>query len=114
MKKQLILSALLVCTANVTQAGLFGGDDDSPVNVEQQRPGDMGRENTAGIKANARKSHYTESVVKCWQGGEVLFEEKNWRGAKVNKANQIFKGKTKHGNPFYMVGVGETFCYIRE
>ena len=112
MKKQLLISMIFILSSSFVQAGFF--NTNAPV-VEKQRTVEEDRENTAGMKKSHRTVSHKKSVIKCWQYGRLLFEEENWRKGNFNKTNnKVFNGMTNYGKPFSLIGMGETFCYIRE
>ncbi len=114
MKNTLLISVLVLFSIN-TQAGIFGQNEGTAVHIEKQRPMEMDRENTAGLNNKTRTSQQTDSILKCWQYGRLLFEENNWRKGQFGSSNgKMFNGITEYGKTFSIVNMGDTVCYIRE
>jgi hypothetical protein len=81
---------------------------------ERQRPaGD--REPTPGTKTTSA-GQADRSVIKCWQKGTLLLEEKGWKlvapeGQRV--AHAEFQRPGNGDTHMYWINLGETFCFMK-
>ncbi|GEM_PF-3765101 len=86
----------------------------APVLSGKRRP-PTPREPTAGLP-KASFEQPPRWVIKCWQWGRLIFEERNWQpGAQAfaSLRGWVFKGGSGGYDHLYLASFGETFCFIK-
>lgn len=79
---------------------------------EKQRPttGDQELATTNGVDRG------TNSVLRCWQHGRLIFEEKNWRPSRASAglSGPILRSSDARFDSLQLSEFGnETFCYLK-
>jgi hypothetical protein len=101
-------------SAGKVNAAVNDIDPTEEVVEERQRPkGDRGELPVGGGVEGGPGVH---SILKCWQKGRLLFEEKNWRP--TAKAMAALPGPVLHStdgrfDSLHLGDFGETFCFLK-
>jgi F0F1-type ATP synthase membrane subunit c/vacuolar-type H+-ATPase subunit K len=82
---------------------------------ERQRPaGDRGELPTSGGFEGG--GFHVHSMLKCWQKGQLLFEEKNWRPTAKSLAalpGPVLQSTDGRFDTLHLANFGETFCFLK-
>lgn len=82
---------------------------------EKQRPTTGDRE-LATLSADNGLDRGASSVLRCWQNGRLIFEEKDWRPSRAGAGlpGPILKSSEAQFDTLRLSGFGnETFCYLK-
>jgi len=117
------LAASLVLTAGLSlpsAAGLFqlgsaAAADNSekvePTDERQRPPGDS----ELPMTQNNSKSPTASSVIKCWQYGRLIVDERNWQAARVETPESAaFRSESGSYNKLKLLHFGDTFCLMKQ
>lgn len=117
----LLLCAALACSpltldavAGVAETAAPNGERGSQEPAENTRPASSNRQPPPGLNRPDRNA--ASSVLKCWQKGELILHEIDWKPAPgfLNAAaGMSFVSKQKQHSKMHWLELGETFCVIR-
>jgi len=83
--------------------------------AEKQRP-TTGDQELATVPADNGLDRGVSSVLRCWQNGRLIFEEKNWRPSRAGAGlpGSILKSSEARFDTLRLSSFGnETFCYLK-
>ncbi len=105
----LLLSALTLPAAAVAGFALASAKADPPPSDERQRPG-----NNEKLPQMAKHpENQDRSVVKCWQYGRLILDERNWAPGYSNQTGVTFRAEG-HFRDMRMMQFGDTFCVFKQ
>jgi len=105
----LLLSALTLPAAAVAGFALASAKADPPPSDERQRPGNQEKLPQMATKPENRD----RSVVKCWQYGRLIVDERNWSPGYSNQTGVTFRSDG-HFRDLRLMQFGDTFCIFKQ
>ncbi len=104
IKKLIFVPAIILLLASVGYAEVTQHKSAPPVNSD----GISTTINRPSVEKSA--VNYKKDQLRCWQDGDLIVVENNWRLGDKSQARVLYKGKQK----LYFYDFGATFCIFIE
>lgn len=100
-----------VALAGVSKMGgtSAGAAQTVPGGEPQRAPGDT----ELPTSLDKSKRNQSDSVIRCWQEGRLIFDERNWNAAEEAAAGPVLYSTGGSHSNLRLMQFGDTFCTLK-